>query len=102
MGKVLVFCLSARLAAAAAVISAYLNCELITSSRFSLSSVHYCFNPHENQSILGIARSQNDDSPSLIMSILPPTSVYILIYCTVHTELEVAKITHTTLSAFSI
>lgn len=37
-------------------ISAYLNCELITSSRFPLSSVHYCLHPHEYWSILAAAQ----------------------------------------------
>lgn len=57
-------CLSARLAAAA-LISAYLNGELITSSQFSLRLVHHCLNPQEDPSILGKARAQKDDSQSV-------------------------------------
>lgn len=74
-------CLSVQLAAAA-VISAYLNGELITSSQFSLSSVHHCLNPHEDQSILGTARVQSDDSQSVFCIVSHHLQVYIFIHPT--------------------
>lgn len=74
-------CLSVQLAATA-VISAYLNGELITSSQFSLSSVHHCLNPHEDQSILGTARVQSDDSQSVFCIVSHHLQVYIFIHPT--------------------
>ena len=69
-------CLSAPLAEAA-LISAYLNCELITGSQFSLSSVHYCLNPHEDPSIFGTAGAQQH---VLHLTTYRSTYLYIRLY----------------------
>lgn len=82
-------CLSAPLAEAA-VISAYLNCELITSSQFSLSSVHYCLNPHEDPSILGTAVAQEH-----VLHLTTYRSTHLYTPLTIGVEVDKITETHT-------